>query len=71
MTPNAVVLVTKIIKNDDLTAKEHIVKTVYGMSGYPYGVLSEVRTTPEGEQEFWVVNTYGLVQISYFCLCPE
>ena len=59
---------TKLIKIDDITAKEYIGQTVYGMSGYPYGTLTEVRKTDDGKQEFWVTNTYGLIQFSYFCI---
>lgn len=54
---------TKRIKIDDLTAKEHIGKTVYGISGYPYGILEEVRTAKDGSQEFWVKNYYGLIHV--------
>jgi hypothetical protein len=60
--------VTKLIKIDDPTAKEYIGRTVYGMSGYPYGILEEVRIAEDGTQAFWVRNNYGLIEFSYFCL---
>ena len=61
-------LVTKIVKIDDPTAKEYIGKTVYGTSGYPYGILEEIRVADDGSQEFWVRNNYGLIQFLYFCI---
>ena len=64
-----VVLVTKMIKIDNKFASFYIGKTVYGMSGYPLGVLEEVRANPStGDQEFWVRNDNGLIEFSYFCL---
>lgn len=61
-----VVEVTKMIKPDDLQASQYLNQTVYGISGYVLGVLEEIRTSSSGEQEFWVRNTYGLIQIFYF-----
>ena len=61
-------LVTKMIKLDDKFANIYINQTVYGLSGYPLGVLEEVRITSTGEQEFWVRNSYGLIEFSYFCI---
>jgi hypothetical protein len=64
-----VVLVTKMIKIDNKFASFYIGQTVYGMSGYPLGVLEEVRVNPStGDQEFWVRNDNGLIEFSYFCL---
>jgi hypothetical protein len=61
-----VVEVTKMIKADDLLASQYLNQTVYGISGYVLGVLEEIRTSSTGEQEFWVRNSYGLIQISFF-----
>lgn len=63
-----VVQVTKMIKLDDKTASDYINQEVYGISGYPFGVLEEVRITPTGEQQFWVRNSYGLIEFYYFCI---
>lgn len=63
--------VTKMVKSKDPCASQYIGKTVYGMSGYPYGVLEEVRTIENGDQEFWVRNHYGLILFTYFCLKTE
>jgi hypothetical protein len=64
-----VVLVTKMIKSDNKFASIYIGQTVYGMSGYPLGVLEEVRINAStGDQEFWVRNNNGLIEFSYFCL---
>ena len=64
-----VVLVTKMIKIDNKSASIYIGQTVYGMSGYPLGVLEEVRVNAStGDQEFWVRNVNGLIEFSYFCL---
>ena len=62
------ILVTKIIHIDDLSAKEYIGRIVYGMSGYPYGTLAEVRIAEDGSQQFWIANHHGLIEFSYFCL---
>ena len=56
----------KLIKMEDATAGEYVNQPVYGMSGYQLGILEEVRVLITGEQEFWVRNTYGLIQFSYF-----
>lgn len=64
-------LVTKMVKIDDKDARKYIGKTVYGLSGYPYGTLEEVKEDADGGQEFWVRNNYGLIQFSYFCLRSE
>jgi len=65
-------LVTKKIDIDDADAKKYIGKTVFGISGYPLGKLEEVRyIDSDGSQEFWVRNTYGLIQFYYFCLRSE
>jgi hypothetical protein len=72
MSPATPVVTTKMIKIDDPTAKQYIGKKVYGISGYPYGVLEEVRVDPSTfVQEFWVRNQYGLIQFHYFCLPSE
>jgi hypothetical protein len=64
-----VVLVTKMIKIDNKFASFYIGQTVYGMSGYPLGVLEEVRVNAStGDQEFWIRNNNGLIEFSYFCL---
>ena len=72
MSSSAPVLVTKMIKIDNKFASTYIGQTVYGMSGYPLGVLAEVRVNPStGDQEFWVRNINGLIEFSYFCMpCP-
>jgi hypothetical protein len=62
-------VVTKMIKIDNKFASVYVGQTVYGMSGYPLGVLEEVRVNSStGDQEFWVRNDYGLVEFSYFCI---
>ena len=68
---SSTVLVTKIIKADDRDAIKYIGKTVYGISGYPYGTLEVVNEAADGGQEFWVRNNYGLIMFSYFCLRSE
>lgn len=60
--------VTKMIKQEDTTARDYLNQPVYGISGYQLGILEEVRLLTTGEQEFWVRNTYGLIQFSYFCV---
>jgi len=70
MSPTPTV-VTKMVNSNDPSANKYIGKTVYGMSGYPYGVLEEVRNVESGYQEFWVRNHYGLIMLNYFCLKPE
>lgn len=61
--------VTKMIKKDDVDAKLYIGKNVFGISGYPFGILEEVRYVDTTcSQEFWVRNHYGLIQFDYFCL---
>ena len=62
-------VVTKIIKIENKFASIYVGQIVYGMSGYPLGVLEEVRVNPStGYQEFWVRNDNGLIEFSYFCL---
>lgn len=69
MSTPAPVLVTKMIKSDDKNASLYIGQTVYGMSGYPLGVLEEVRVNAStGVQEFWARNVNGLIEFHYFCL---
>ena len=66
------IIVTKKVDSDDVDAKKYIGKTVFGISGYPLGILEEVRFIEStGSQEFWVRNHYGLIQFYYFCLRPE
>ena len=69
MSSSAPVLVTKMIEIDNKFANIYIGQTVYGMSGYPLGVLEEVPVNAStGDQEFWVRNDNGLIQFYYFCL---
>ena len=69
MSSSAPVIVTKMIKIDNKFANIYIGQMVYGMSGYPLGVLEEVRVnTSTGVQEFWVRNVNGLIEFSYFCI---
>ena len=69
MLSSVPVLVTKMIKIDNKLASIYVGQTVYGMSGYPLGVLEEVRVAySTGNQEFWVRNDYGLIEFFYFCI---
>lgn len=62
-------LVTKMIQQEDKCAVHYLNQTVYGLSGYPLGILEEVRVDDStGDQEFWVRNVNGLIQFSYFCV---
>lgn len=64
-----VIQVNKMIKLEDKSANIYLNHPVYGISGYQLGILEEVRVSPStGEQEFWVRNSYGLIQFSYFCI---
>ena len=56
----------KIIKIDDKSANIYIGQLVYGISGYPFGTLEIVNELPDGSQEFWVRNHYGLIPLYEF-----